>query len=177
MCIRDRISWWYKNIVKRYFAAVGVILRAAGRVAMWLWRNAFAPAFRGIGAVASWLWSKALKPVFGRMMTGAKVTFGWIKNTGWPWVRNAFQAIGDKAKWLWNAAKTPFDRFRAGVTAIKDAVVKARDGIRAAWSKLNGYLREPIRKAISWMNDKFIVGLNGLLSTKILSIPKSWRIP
>lgn len=158
------ISWWYKNIVKRYFAAVGVILRAAGRVAMWLWRNAFAPAFRGIGAVASWLWSKALKPVFGRIMTGAKITFGWIKNTGGPWVRNAFQAIGDKAKWLWEkGVKTPLDRMKAGFRALTDAAVGMKDSLVKQFERVRDGIQKPLRAVMTFIDKKFISKVKGML--------------
>ena len=158
------ISWWYTNIVKRYFAAVGVILRAAGRVAMWLWRNAFAPAFRGIGAVASWLWAKVLKPVFGRIMTGAKITFGWIKDTGWPWMRAAFQAIGDKAKWLWEkGVKTPLDRMKAGFRALTTAASSMKDAIAKNFDKVRDGIQKPLREVMTFIDKKFISKVKGML--------------
>ena len=134
-------------------------------------------AFQAIGDKAKWLWDNAIRPYFGKVLSNAKTVFGWIKDKGAPKVRSAFQSIGDKAKWLWETAKTPFDRLKSGVSSVKDAVERAAKGIKSAWSKLNDYLRDPIRKALSWMNSKFIGGLNGLLDTKILSIPKKWRIP
>ena len=158
------ISWWYTNIVKRYFAAVRTILRGVGSVAMWLWRNAFAPAFRGIGAVASWLWSKALKPVFGRIMTGAKVTFGWIKNTGGPWVRDAFQAIGDKAKWLWEkGVKPPLDRMKAGFRALTTAAVGMKDAIVKQFGKVRDGIQKPLREVMTFIDKKFISKVKGML--------------
>lgn len=168
----------YTRYIGPAFSKIGSVSRS---VFGWI-RNTGWPWVRTalglIGGAVRTLWSKAIKPYFGFFLGIYKRVFGWLKNTGAPWVRAAFQAIGDKAKWLWEkGVKTPFARIRSGLGAIKDAAIRARDGIRTAWSKLNEYLRAPIRKALGWMNSKFIGGINGLLSTKILSIPKSWRIP
>lgn len=175
--IGNVVKWLWQKVVRPYIGFMYAYWRKVfGFLKTWVW-PVVKWAFGKIGALAKWLWTNAIKPYFSRVWSLSKTVFGWIKDKGWPLIRAAFTAIGDKAVWLWNKAKTPFDRLKSGVGAVKDAVVKARDGIKSAWSKLNGYLREPIRKAISWMNSKFIGGLNGLLSTKILSIPKSWRIP
>lgn len=158
------ISWWYKNVVKRYFTLVGTILRGAGAVAMWLWKNAFAPAFRGIAAVASWLWGKVLKPVFGRIVSGAKVTFGWIKNTGWPWMRDAFQAIGDKAKWMWDkGVKTPLNRMKAGFAALTTAAVGMKDSIVKQFGLVRDGIQKPLRQVMTFIDKRFISKVKGML--------------
>ena len=205
--IGSLISWWYNNIVKRYFSAVGKILRGAGKVAMWLWRNAFAPAFRGIAAVAKWLYANAIRPMFARIgavLRGAGAVGRWLwqkaispafrgigKIGSWlggqmrkhfdrigsifrggarvaKWlydngIRPAFNSVADKASWLWGKVKWAFDKLKSGASSVKNAFVTARDGISRTWSRLNENLRAPIRKALSWMNSKFIGGLNTML--------------
>ena len=171
------IKWLWQKVVRPYMGFMYAYWRRVfGFLKTWVW-PVVKWVFGKIGALAKWLWANAIKPYFSRVWSLWRSVFGWIKDKGWPLIRDAFQAIGDKAVWLWNKVKTPFDRLKAGAVAVKDAIVTASLGIKSAWSKLNGYLRDPIRKALSWMNSKFIGGLNGLLSTKILSIPKSWRIP
>ncbi|WP_435199583.1 tape measure protein [Janibacter sp. GS2] len=169
------ISWWYTHVVRRYFSLVGAVFRGGAATAKWLWQKAIAPSFRGVGAVTKWLYSRAIQPNFARITStfrgGAKVA-KWLYSNG---IRPAYDSIASKAKWLWGKTKWAFDKLKAGARSVKDSIVKARDGIRSAWSRLNGILRSPIRKALSWMNTHFIGKLNTMLG-KIpgvdLKIPK-----
>ena len=167
------IKFLWSRFFKPYF---GFYLSIAKRVFGWVkdtgwpWMR---KALSAIGGAAKSLWSKWIRPYFQFLLSKAQSVFGWIKNTGWPWMRKAFQAIGDKAKWLWGAAKTPFNKLKSGVGQVKDAIVKAKDGISKSWSKLNSALRSPIRKALTWMNDNFIGKLNSMLG----KIKVSFRIP
>ena len=126
----------------------------------WPWMRT---AFQAIGGVVSWLWG-AYKRYLGFMLSRAQSVFGWILDTGWPIMRSAFQQIGDKASWLWNTAKKSFDSLKSGVGAVKDAFVKAKDGIVFAWNKVKKGISDPIVAVLSWLDKHFIAKVKQLLN-------------
>lgn len=281
------ISWWYENIVKRYFGFVGTVFRGAGIVGAWLLKKLksvfsaigaaaqamwklISPAFTWIGSKAKWLWEK-IRDYFSFILSKVRAVSGWIneqmvarirkafnavsdkvswawrkfrdnfdlilskarsvsswlreqlvarvrsafnsisEKVGWLWgkfrdnfelilskaksvskwikesmvsrIRSAFNTIKDKTDWLWDKMKVPFDKIKKGASGVKDGIVGARDGIRRAWSKLTGYIKDPIIKALKWLQDTFVKKMRSWLG-KIpgvkesiipnISIPKGW---
>lgn len=112
------VSWWYNNIVKRYFALVRAAFRAVGSVAKWLWRNAIQPAFRGIVKIAVWLYQR----VRWSFIRARELFLALGRIAKWLWrngVQPAFRGIAKLASWLWNKGIKPaFNRVRGGFRAV-----------------------------------------------------------
>ena len=112
------ISWWYRNIVKRYFALVRGAFRMVASVARWLWRKGIAPAFRGIVAVGKWLWAR-LRGYFnliGRIWRVAASVARWLWRKG---IAPAFQGIARLGSWLWGRLKASFAFIRRGFQGVQ----------------------------------------------------------
>ncbi|MBQ1164132.1 hypothetical protein KBZ21_39705, partial [Streptomyces sp. A73] len=81
-------TWWWQNIVKRYFALVRTAFRLVATVARWLWHNVLGPVFRGLGTVISWWWNNIVKRYF---------------NT----VKAAIRTLASVFRWLWKNVIKP----------------------------------------------------------------------
>lgn len=161
--IRAVISWWYTNVVKRYFALVKTAFTGLAATAKWLWQKAIKPAFTGIVTVASWLW-KRVKQYFTNVANNAKWLWGHIKSAGSS-IRGGFQAIGDKAKWLWDkGVKTPFNRMKAGFTALKDAAIRVKDAISKQFGKIRDGIQKPLRQVMTFIDKRFISKVKAMLT-------------
>lgn len=126
----------------------------------WPWMR---DAFTWIGDKAKWLWQVIIKPYFTAMSTLWKTVFGFLRDTAWPIARDAFANIAAKGKWMWeNVLKPAFDATKTGANAVKDAFVKAKDGIGAAWDKLKELAAKPLRFVIETVMNGLIGGFNTL---------------
>lgn len=161
------------------------------------YENGIKPTFKLIGDAIAWAWTNVIKPALFGILDGAKATFGWIKDTGWPWLRDAFQNMSDKATALkdgvvgawdsikggisrgWDTIKGIFDRFKDGLDSVKEKFSDVRDGIGRIWATIGGMIARPINKVIDAVNS-FTGGLAENLS-KIpgvsISIPKIPHVP
>lgn len=200
------ISWWYKNVVKRYFGLVKAIFQGAAASAKWLWKGGIKPAFSGIAAVVKWMWARIkanfalLRAGMGLVSAGAKKlydkgirpAFNSISSkASWLWgkakwafgkvkggmtavsvgahklydkgIRPAFNSISDKAAWLWGKVKWAFDKIKAGAGAVKTAIGTAKDGIKKSWAKVYGAIKDPIVKALKWVQNTFVKKMRGFL--------------
>jgi phage-related minor tail protein len=176
-------TWLWENAVS---PALSRILSLAKVVFGWV-RDTGWPWMRDalskVGNAVKVLWSLYWDLYLSKVLAVGKRVFGWVRDTGWPWMRDALQSIGDKASWLWkrgiepafdgigdvisaawDGAKRVFDKFRAGIGAVKDAFGDARDGIGRVWGAITRTVAGPIRSVIKFINDKFIGGINSLLS-------------
>ncbi|MGH3991226.1 MAG: hypothetical protein ACRDSN_02045, partial [Pseudonocardiaceae bacterium] len=91
---------------------------------MWLWTNAFMPAFQGIAAVVEWAWNSIIRPVWDALV--------WF-------IRNV---IAPAAQWLWSAIIVPvFQGIGAAISAAWTGV------IRPTWDALVGFIRNVIAPA------------------------------
>lgn len=107
---------WFKDVA---WPAMKTVFKAIGDTARMLWRDYISPAFRAIGNVVKWLWQKVVRPYIGFVLGYWKTVFGWLKNTGWPWVKAALGAIGNAAKSLWNNWIKPyFGRVKDNAKAV-----------------------------------------------------------
>lgn len=164
------------STVAQKAAAVATRMAAAGQ---WLLNAAMTANPIGLvivglialGAMFVLLWKKSdtfrtiVTAAWNGIKTAASATVSWVRETAWPWMRNAFQWIGDKAKWLWEKGiKGPFDRIKAGVGAVRDAFGAAKDAIGKKWDGLVDAVAGPIRSALSWVSRWFISPINTLLS-------------
>lgn len=177
------ISWWYNNIVKRYFALVRGAFRVVASVARWLWRKALVPAFQGIAKVirwwwsgvrryfalvgaifrvaarvGRWLWRKALVPAFRGIVAVAK----WL----WARLRNYFNLIGriwrvavSVARWLWQKGIRPAFQGIARLGSWLWGRLKAsfnfiRGGFRGVQRIARWLWDKGIRPTFNWIADK-----------------------
>ncbi|MBQ1164720.1 hypothetical protein KBZ21_42845, partial [Streptomyces sp. A73] len=58
------ISWWWNNIVKRYFNTVKAAIRTLASVVRWLWKNVIKPVWNGIRTAIRVAWEKGIRPAF-----------------------------------------------------------------------------------------------------------------
>ena len=121
-------------------------------------------AFQWIADKAGWLWNNIIKPYFNAMSTLWKTVFGFLRDTVWPIARDAFANIAAKGKWMWESVLKPaFDAIKTGVGRVKDAFETAKNGIGAAWGKLEGLAKKPVKFIIQTvLNDGLIAGFNWL---------------
>ena len=61
-------------------------------------------------------------------------------------------------------SKKAFDRLKSGVGSVKDAFVRAKDGIVKVWDKLDDGIRKPVAAALNWLNRNFIAKVKQLLN-------------
>lgn len=55
-------SWAWNNVLKPYLTLWVNYFKLVGGIALWLWQNAIAPAFRGIVAAIQWAW-RLVQPI------------------------------------------------------------------------------------------------------------------
>jgi phage-related minor tail protein len=160
------MSVW-SGFLQPVFGAIVTAIRWVGDAAVWLWQNAFVPAYEAIAAAATWLWSNVLQPVFNFIDTAVRilaavivtlfvapavVAFKLFAAIGlWLWqnaLQPSFEAIGAGATWLWQSVLKPFVdlnvaafRLMAGVAIWlwQNGIQPAFDGIAvvANWLWLN----------------------------------------
>jgi len=160
------------NIVLRAnpigLVVTAVALLAAGLV--YLYRNnetarrimdkAWAAIKAVVSAVVDWA-SKNVFPVFAKGLerVGKAATFLWEKA-----VVPAFKGIKAIVTTQWDLVSAIFKKFRSGIGSIADAFGSAKDGIGKIWGAITRTVAGPIRSVIKFINDKFIGGINKLLS-------------
>ncbi len=169
---------------------MGRALTSIGNGAKGLWVSYVDPAFRSILAagksVFGWvlntgvpwvtravtligtgvktLWSVYWDVYLSKVLASGKSVFGWVRNTGLPWVKTAFNGIGSVISTTVNEAKKTLDSFRSGIGAVVTAFGDAKDGVGKIWGKITSVVAAPVISVIKFLNDKFIGGINSLLS-------------
>lgn len=144
------VGWLYTHAVKPYFHAISTEIHGTFAAGKWAWEHVLRPVFHAIAEVVGWLWDRVVKPNF-RLM---RDEWGVLVNAGkWAWdhvLKPVFHAIGDAA----GATKRSFE------TAVT--------GIKAAWDKLSGIAKAPIKfivstvlnqgllKAWNWISDHML---------------------
>ena len=149
-----------------------------------LYENGVKPTFKLIGDVIAWTWDKVIKPALFDFLEGAKDTFGWIKDEGWPWLRDALQNMSDKAttfkdnavdafnklkdgvSTVWDGVSTIFGKFEDGLDSLKRKFTTAKDGIKSVWSTIGAAIANPINKVIDAINS-----FTQSLAEKLSAIP------
>ncbi|MGW5617526.1 peptidoglycan DD-metalloendopeptidase family protein [Streptomyces sp. NPDC003877] len=164
-----------------------LVVKAVGAIAMWLWREAFRPAFTNIATVSKWVWEKALQPVLRWIWDGLRWVgekFLWLHNKT---VRPVFDWIADKAEWVYfKGLKPAFDRIRTAIGLVSDSFKSARKIIETAWNAVAGVAAKPVNWVINWVYNKGIkatwdavadfVGLDPLpKAPKLLEAPQKFE--
>lgn len=180
----------WSMIKKAISATVDWVMNTA-----WPWMKS---AFQWIGDKANWLWKNVITPAWDGISGAIRSAVDWIKNKAWPWVRDAFQEIGDKATWLWKNVVTPawegiqsaisgawdgakniFDKFKSGLSSLRDRFRSIRDGIVNIWGSIARAIGRPVNSAIGFFND-FLSRLENAIN-KIpgvdISLPRIPEIP
>ncbi|MBW8171790.1 hypothetical protein K0651_01840 [Ornithinimicrobium sp. Arc0846-15] len=143
------------------------IKSAASAVTTWFTTTAWpvmSKVLAWIGAKALWLWAEAIQPAFNKVWSKAKFVFSWFRETGLPWMQKALSGVASAVSSMWSKASDTFTKFKSGLTSLKDKFSSIRDKIGDIWSGLPGKISAPIRTVIKYINDKFIGGINRLLS-------------
>lgn len=140
----------YKNS-ETFRKIVDTALRAVGAAAMWLWENAFKPAFAAIGAVVMWLWNNVLKPAWA----GIKVGFNAVSSIIADWVargRAAFQAVAAVVTWLVERVKASIAVWKSIFAAVGAVIVSWVDKAKSSFTSVIGFFQGipgKIRSALS----------------------------
>lgn len=139
----------FRMIVQGAMRGVMVAVRAVGAAAMWLWRNALAPAFRGIGSVVRWIWNSVVRPYFALWRLGFRALGAvgkWLYENA---IRPAMRGIGSVVTWLYrNGIKPWLDKGKAAVRLFGIAFRLAKDAIATQWAKLRSATRKPVQFVI-----------------------------
>ncbi|MEF9903669.1 phage tail tape measure protein [Streptomyces sp. P9-A2] len=147
--------WW--TGVKLYFSALMTGVRAIGAVFKWLWTNGVKPVFGWIVAGAK-LWWTGVKLYFGYLMTGIRAVgavFKWLYNNG---VKPAFNSIKSVISTVYNSGIKPvFDRLKTATKSVAGAFDVARGGIKAAWDKVKGIAKAPVKFVIDTVYNNGVV--------------------
>ncbi|MFE9920470.1 phage tail tape measure protein [Streptomyces sp. NPDC005774] len=147
--------WW--SGVKLYFSALMTGVRAIGSVFKWLWTNGVKPVFGWIVAGAK-LWWSGVKLYFGYLSTGVRAVgavFKWLYNSG---VKPAFNSIKSVISTVYNSGIRPvFDRLKSATKSVAGAFDVARGGIKAAWDKVKGIAKTPVKFIIDTVYNGGIV--------------------
>ncbi|GAA3617411.1 transglycosylase SLT domain-containing protein [Streptomyces chitinivorans] len=150
--ISSVISWWWRNVVQRYFGLVKFALQTLGAVFRALYNKAVKPALGWVADRFRWLYDKAVRPVMG-----------WI---------------GDRISWVWeNVIKKAFDALKRAVGKVKDAFSDAKDGIGRAWDGIKNATRKPINWVIRVVWNDGIVGTWKKIGEWIPGLPKLKKLP
>ena len=180
-----KVSGWIKNTgwpwIRKAFNAIG------GR-AKWLWkqiRQAFnwiwdkvkavlgwikntgwkwiKKAFQGYAKIGKWLW-RQMRDAWNWIRNKIRDVVSWIKNTAWKrFIKPAFDAIAGRAQWMWRKVRDVFDRFKTGVGRLRDAIGRAKDGIKRSWGRILDAIKNPIKKALGWLQRNFVTKLRNML--------------
>jgi hypothetical protein len=163
-----------------------LVVKAVGAIAMWLWREAFRPAFTNIATVSKWVWEKALQPILRWIWDGLRWVgekFLWLHNKT---VRPVFDWIADKAEWVYaKGLKPAFDSIRTAIGLVSDSFKSARKIIETSWNAVAGAAAKPVNWVINWVYTKGIkatwdavadfVGLDPLpKAPKLLEAPQKF---
>ncbi|RKS76485.1 phage-related protein [Actinomadura pelletieri DSM 43383] len=146
-----------------YFKAWGVIIQAAGAVALWLWEHAVRPAFRFIATLAKWLYSIVAFVVIAPLIIQFKVlaaivTWLWKNVFGpglrrivadfrdmWAKAKPIINALGTGIRWVWRTFVQPaFDAMGLAVRKLSPHFRNAVDAIRREWDKLRAAAKGPV---------------------------------
>jgi len=186
------IQSFYSTVIAPIFTAIGTVVKTVWTSVIWpvlkawwsyltnilfpairfLWANVVSPVFSFIGTLIRTVWNGVIRPTLQAWWSYLNnVLFPVIR---WLWtniVQPVFGFIGDRIRSVWNGIIKPaFDAMKKGVEAVGTAFGAAKDAIGTAWDKLKELVKEPIRVAIEFVNDKLIGGINKLL-------PKKFEIP
>ena len=163
-----------------------LVVKAVGAIAMWLWREAFKPAFTNIATVSKWVWEKALQPVLRWIWDGLRWVgekFLWLHNKT---VRPVFDWIADKAAWVYaKGLKPAFDSIRTAIGLVSDSFKSARKIIETAWNAVAGVAAKPVNWVVDFVYTKGVkavwdkvadfVGLDPLpKAPKLLEAPQKF---
>ncbi|MFI6899503.1 hypothetical protein ACIBM4_35950, partial [Streptomyces sp. NPDC050256] len=147
-------------ILKPTFTAIWTAIKVVGNVAMWLWTNAFKPAFDFIGAAAQFLFTLLTVIVLLPIMLALKATGAvakWLYDKA---IGPAFKAIGDAATWLWRMAIKPAFGWIADKAkwlydkAIKPAFGEAKKTFEALGTAASWMWNHAIKPVFGWIADK-----------------------
>ncbi|MFY3807648.1 hypothetical protein, partial [Escherichia coli] len=132
-------------VLKPTFVLVVSGVQALGRIALWLWHNAIAPAFKAIGTLIALWWN------------GVKVTFNAVRSfiTGplastftWLWrkvIQPVWAGIKTTISTVWSSGIKPvFGTVKTAVGLVRDAFARAADGIGKVWSGIKSATKKPV---------------------------------
>ncbi|MYV58045.1 hypothetical protein [Streptomyces sp. SID3212] len=152
--------------------AVGIsALKAIGNWFKWLWETVSRPvinaiktgirilvnefktqvaiwtsALKAAGNWIKWLWNTVSRPVWNAMKAALRLVsdaFSAAYNKG---IKPAWNAIGSLISKIWKSTiSKSFTSMKSGAGSVKDAFVTAKDGIKAAWQKLDAALKAPVK--------------------------------
>lgn len=109
-------------------------------------RNVVQTAFRAVSLAAAGLWNFYIKPYFNL-------------------IKNAISGAFTSAKWAWdNVLRPTFNGVKTAVGAVKKAFDVAVAGIKIAWNKLHGIVRNPVNLVIGIYNEGIVRIWNWLAS-------------
>lgn len=130
----------YKNS-ETFRKIVDTALRAIGDAAMWLWENAFKPAFEAIAAAAIWLWEHAIKPTWAFLQAAFRAVAAVVT---WWWrtiVQPTFKAVAAIATWLVNQFKASITFWRSVFSAIGAVVSSWWSGVKAKFTAVVDFVK------------------------------------
>ncbi|WP_289008956.1 NlpC/P60 family protein [uncultured Thermomonospora sp.] len=139
---------WVGGILTPIVQGIGWVLRSLGTAAMWLWRNAIAPAFRGIATIAQWLYSFVVVVLVAPLLL-------------------AFKLIQAAVLWLWRSVIRP--AFNGISSAIRTAWTSV---IKPTLNTVVGFLQRTLGPVFTWIYEEVIKPVWNKVSS---TVQKGWN--
>ncbi|MFB7919229.1 peptidoglycan DD-metalloendopeptidase family protein [Streptomyces sp. NPDC056061] len=131
--IRAVSEFVWSRVLKPIFDVMWTVIKSVGDVAVWLWKNAIAPAFNGImsivqpvakvlltilllpaylafkllGAIITWLWREVIGPIFGWIAEKTRWLYEKYIKPHMADAKRAFELLGKTIRALWDATVKP----------------------------------------------------------------------
>ena len=178
------LRWLWNNVAKPVFNALGrfirwtvnnviipvmrgfriTLTRVVGPAIRWLYKNVVKPTFNAIGRFIRWTWNKLIKPVFTGIRWWVRDVIGPIFR--WLWnrvIKPVWKGIYGTIRWAWTKIGNIFDKIKKGVKTVRNAFRDARDGIARIWSKMTDKIKDPLDKALGWIDRHFLSKIKDVL--------------
>lgn len=174
-------AWlWISSVVSQVWTAIRNAVSSA-----WNWiRSAVLVPLIGFvrGALTfAWQWlSSIVSQVWTAIRNTVANTWNWIRNAilspaigfirnvfglAWSWLRDRVSSVwggirdASSAAWAFVRDRV-FAPFRSGLDLLETAFTRTKDGIKAAWDKLRGAVKEPISFVVNSVVNPFLVNYN-----------------
>jgi hypothetical protein len=152
--------------IKPIFAAMGIVLKAMGASFREFYNIAVKPAWTAVKTIIQTSWT-AIKSIWvSSMQPGLRALGAVFRQLYTTFVKPAWDSIKSVISSSWAGIRPVFSSMKTGVSAVKTAFEKSRDGIRTAWNSLEGIAKKPIKfiiqtvlnngliKAFNWLGGK-----------------------
>lgn len=172
------VTWWWTNIVQRYFALVRFAFQTLTAVAMAFYNRAIKPVFTLAGALIAWWWNNIVHRYF-QLVTAAVhavgAVFTWLYNLA---IKPAINGIATVVSYGWSHTIQPaFNALKNGIGHVGTAFSDTKDAIVKAWNGIEGATKKPINFVLGTVWNDGIVEVWKKIGGWVPGLPKLGKLP